>query len=410
MFNINVLIKNKNYNKNHTSKEIDYIVNSFVENKITDIQMTKWLKAVYGNGMSIDETANYTNSIINSGEKVKFSNVDGYVIDKHSTGGIGDKVSLILGPILAACNCYVPMIVGRYLAHTGGTLDKLESIPGYNGLISSIQFKKIVKNVGISIIGQTDEICPADRKIYSLRGRTDTVASFPLICGSIMSKKIAEGISGLVLDIKKGNGAFIKDEKEATNLGEFLSLIGSKFNLDVKYITSDMNQPLGYSAGLLCEIKESMKALNGDGAEDLMKVVFSLGEIALDMAGQDNSKEKIHKVIKDGSAYEIFLKMIYEHGGDVKQIKGVPKKSFDVVSKKEGYLKYIDTKKIGNAVNYLTILNGKVDRNAGFKFFKKNGDYIKKSDVIFRISSDNLDNISACKTIIQDAYEINTIP
>jgi len=408
MFDINTLIKNKIYNNNHTAKEIDYIVNSFVKNQITNNQMTEWLKAIYKNGMSIDEATSYTNSIINSGEKVNFSNVDGYIVDKHSTGGIGDKVSLILGPILAACNCYVPMIVGRYLAHTGGTLDKLESIPGYNGLISNSQFKKIVKNVGISIIGQTDEICPADRKIYSLRGRTGTVASFPLICGSIMSKKIAEGISGLVLDIKRGNGAFIKDEKEANNLGEFLSLIGSKFGLDVKYINSDMSQPLGYSAGLLCEVKESMKALNGDGAKDLMNVVFHLGEIALGLAGQTNSNEKMYKVIEDGSAYEIFSKMIYEHGGDLKKIKTNPKKSFDVVSKKEGCLKYVDMKKIGNAVNYLTILNGKIDVNAGFEFFKKNGDYIRTSDVIFRIHSDDLDNISICKTMIKDSYEINS--
>ena len=407
MFNINSLIKNKNHNKNHTSKEIDYIVNSFVENKITDPQMTKWLKAVYEYGMSIDETANYTNSIINSGRKVNFRSVDGYIVDKHSTGGIGDKVSLILGPILAACNCYVPMIVGRYLAHTGGTLDKLESIPGYNGLVSNAQFKKIVKNVGISIIGQTDEICPADRKIYSLRGRTDTVASFPLICGSIMSKKIAEGISGLVLDIKRGNGAFIKDEKEAVNLGEFLSLIGSKFDLDVKYITSDMNQPLGYSAGLLCEIKESMRALKGDGAEDLMKVVFDLGEIALNMGGQNNSKEKMCKAIEEGSAYEIFLKMVYEHGGDVKQIDTESKYSFDVVSKKEGCLKYINTKKIGNAVNYITILNGKTDANAGFWFFKKNGDYVKEGDVVLSIFGNSLDNIEFSKKMIKQSYIID---
>ena len=230
---------------------------------------------------------------INSGEKLDFNYLDGYIIDKHSTGGVGDKVSMILGPILAACGCYVPMIVGRFLGHTGGTLDKLESLPGYDGLLSKERFKKIVKNVGISIIGQTDEICPADRKIYSLRGKTDTVASFPLICGSIMSKKIAEGIQGLVLDIKIGNGAFIKNENEAKKLGELLSLIGKKFDINVNYLHSDMSQPLGKYAGLSCEISECVDALNNQGAKDLMEIVFKLGEIAITMANQKNPIEKI---------------------------------------------------------------------------------------------------------------------
>ena len=214
MNNFHSLVQNKNNSQTHTNDQISFIVNSYLRNKISDGEMTKWLKAVYENGMNINETVFYTNSIIQSGQRIVFDNIDGFIIDKHSTGGVGDKVSLILGPILAACGCYVPMIVGRHLGHTGGTLDKLESIPGYDGLISSKRFKQIVKDVGISIIGQTDEICPADRKIYMLRGKTDTVASFPLICGSIMGKKIAEGIQGLVLDIKIGNGAFIKDAKE----------------------------------------------------------------------------------------------------------------------------------------------------------------------------------------------------
>ena len=190
MLDIQKLINNKKINQFHNSKEINFIVKSYLNDKINDQDMAAWLKEIFDNGMSINETIFYTDSIINSGQKIKFDNLDGYVLDKHSTGGIGDKVSLILGPILAACGIYVPMVVGRHLGHTGGTLDKLESIPGYNGLIDINSFKKNVKNVGISIIGQTNEICPADRKIYSLRDKTDTIASLPLICGSIMSKKI----------------------------------------------------------------------------------------------------------------------------------------------------------------------------------------------------------------------------
>ena len=406
MFNINNLIHDKNSAKFHTEQEIDYIVQSYLKNDISNDKMTEWLKAVFNNNMNIEETAFYTKSIISSGEKIKFNNLNGYIIDKHSTGGIGDKVSLILGPILAACDCYVPMIVGRYLGHTGGTLDKLESIYGYNGLLSKDKFTNIVKNIGISIIGQTDEICPADRKIYSLRGKTNTVASLPLICGSIMSKKIAEGIEGLVLDIKVGHGAFINDIQEANKLGDLLKLIGSQFGVDVKYIHSDMNQPLGHYAGLLCEIVESIESLKGNGPQDLMKVVFELGTIALNMAGKNDAMIKMQNVINDGSALELFYNMIYEHGGDIKKINIKYKYNLEIRSEKEGKFQYTDTKKIGNAVNYLNILNGKKDINSGFKFFINNNDYIKKGDLIMRIFGNYKNSIEHASDLIKDSYNI----
>ena len=406
MFNINNLIHDKNSAKFHTEEQIDYIVKSYLRNDISNEKMTEWLKAVFNNNMNIEETAFYTKSIINSGEKIKFNNLNGYIIDKHSTGGIGDKVSLILGPILAACDCYVPMIVGRHLGHTGGTLDKLESIYGYNGLLSKDKFTNIVKNIGISIIGQTDEICPADRKIYSLRGKTNTVASLPLICGSIMSKKIAEGIDGLVLDIKVGHGAFINDIQEANKLGDLLKLIGSQFGVDVKYIHSDMNQPLGHYAGLLCEIVESIESLKGNGPQDLMKVVFELGTIALNMAGKNDAMIKMQNVINDGSALELFYKMIFEHGGDVKKINVKYKYNLEIRSEKEGKFRYTDTKKIGSAVNYLNILNGKKDINSGFKFFINNNDYIKKGDLIMRIFGNYKNSIEHASDLIKDSYNI----
>lgn len=403
---IESLIKDKLNLKAHNTSDINYIVNSYLTDKISDNEMTSWLKAIFNNGMNIDETIAYTSAIINSGTKLQFNNLNGYIVDKHSTGGIGDKVSIILGPILAACDCYVPMIVGRHLGHTGGTLDKLESIPGYNGLLPTNRFQEIVKNIGISIIGQTDEICPADRKIYTLRGQTNTVASFPLICGSIMSKKIAEGIQGLVLDIKIGNGAFIPDLKEANQLGNLLSLIGSEFNVDVNYITTDMNQPLGNYAGLRCEIYESIKCLKGNGPKDLMDVVFNLGEIALTMAGQDNPKKRMIEVINDGSAFEILCKMIFEHGGDYKKINFNYKNSIDIKSSDEGYLKYIDTKKIGTIINFLTISNDSLDSNAGIKFFKKNGDSVKQGDIICRIFSGSNKIIESITNQIKETYTI----
>jgi pyrimidine-nucleoside phosphorylase len=403
---IEPLIKDKLNLKNHNASDINYIVNSYLNNKISDDEMTSWLKAIFNNGMNIDETIAYTSAIINSGTKLQFNNLNGYIVDKHSTGGIGDKVSIILGPILAACDCYVPMIVGRHLGHTGGTLDKLESIPGYNGLLSTNRFQEIVQNVGISIIGQTDEICPADRKIYTLRGQTNTVASFPLICGSIMSKKIAEGIQGLVLDIKTGNGAFIPDSKEAKKLGNLLSLIGSEFNVDVNYTTTDMNQPLGNYAGLRCEVYESIKCLKGDGPKDLMDVIFHLGEIALTMAGQNNPRKRMVDVINDGSAFEILCKMIFEHGGDYKKINFNYKHSIDIIADSNGYFKYIDTKKIGEIINFLTISNDRLDNNAGIKFFKKNGDSVKQGDIICRVFSGSNKIIESIVNQIKETYAI----
>jgi len=403
MNNFHSLVQDKNNSQTHTNDQISFIVNSYLRNKISDNEMTTWLKAVYENGMNINETVFYTNSIIQSGQRIVFDNIDGFIIDKHSTGGVGDKVSLILGPILAACGCYVPMIVGRHLGHTGGTLDKLESIPGYDGLISSKRFKQIVKDVGISIIGQTDEICPADRKIYMLRGKTDTVASFPLICGSIMGKKIAEGIQGLVLDIKIGNGAFIKDAKEANKLGQLLATIGSNFNVEVNYINSDMNQPLGKYSGLLCEIIESMEALQGRGDDDLMKVVFTLGELALNMANQNSPTDKMKKVISDGSAFEIFKKMVRSHGGNLNKVKLSYKNYIDIFSDKDCILSY-NTKKLGDAINFITILNGNIDNNAGMQFYKKNGDYLKKGDKICRVFGDELKNIEVASAMISQLF------
>tara|TARA_B100001996_G_scaffold59932_1_gene42712 strand:- start:766 stop:1989 length:1224 start_codon:yes stop_codon:yes gene_type:complete len=407
MLDIQKLINNKKINQFHNSKEINFIVKSYLNDKINDQDMAAWLKEIFDNGMSINETIFYTDSIINSGQKIKFDNLDGYILDKHSTGGIGDKVSLILGPILAACGIYVPMVVGRHLGHTGGTLDKLESIPGYNGLIDINSFKKNVKNVGISIIGQTNEICPADRKIYSLRDKTDTIASLPLICGSIMSKKISEGIQGLVLDIKYGNGAFLESKEEGQKLGELLSLIGSKFDVDVKYLGTSMNQPLGNFSGLSCEIIESINCLNGKGPEDLMKVVFDLGKVACSLAKINSAEEKMLNVINNGKAYEIFEKMVYEHGGNLNSLHCTYTDSIDIKAKESGKLQFINTKKIGEAINFINILTGKKDNSSGAEFFKKNNDTIDKGDVILRLFSNNMDNLRVAERLVYESYSIN---
>ena len=409
------LIKHKRESREHSKEDIQLIVNSFVDGSVPNYQIAAWLMAVYLNGMTNLETAFYTQSLTNSGKKIKFNNLNGPIVDKHSTGGVGDKVSLILGPILAACNCYVPMIVGRGLGHTGGTLDKLESISNYNGFLSVDKFKNIVKDIGVSIIGQTNEICPADKKIYALRDLTATIESNPLICGSILSKKIAEGINYLVMDIKVGNGAFMKNVDQAKTLGEYLKNVGEQSNLKIHYSVTDMNQPLGNYSGLMCEVVESINTLKGDGPQDLKEVTFHLAEKCLSLSGIENARQKIIDVINNGSAYEKFEKMIFAHGGKIKSISLNPSSNKVIKSSEEGYLNIIDTKRIGMAIIELGAgrkkIEDTVDSQAGIKFFKKHGDMVKKNEPIFEVFSSNKDKIKvAHKMINQSIQIINQLP
>lgn len=409
------LIKNKQNFLEHSKQEIEKIVNGFTNNKIPDYQMSAWLMAVYLNGMTNNETAYYTQSLTNSGKKIKFENLTNPIIDKHSTGGVGDKVSLILGPILAACNCYVPMIVGRGLGHTGGTLDKLESIKGYNGFLSVEKFKKNVKEIGISIIGQTNEICPADKKIYALRDITGTIESNPLICGSILSKKIAEGIDYLVMDIKVGNGAFMKNKVEADILGKYLKNVAKTSNIKMRYTITDMNQPLGNYSGLICEVIESIEVLQGKGPKDLLKVVYHLANECLMLAGISNGMKKIENVIDNGQAFEKFEKMILGHGGDLKSIQLNPSISKIVKAEKEGYLNFTNTKGLGMSIIELgggrKKIDDKVDKNAGFKLIKKHGNFVKKGEEIAVIFCSDKNKIERGTELFKKSIEIiNQLP
>ena len=409
------LIKNKQHSLEHSEQEIESIINRFTKDEIPDYQMAAWLMAVYLNGMSPTETANYTSSLTNSGQKIRFDGLNGPIIDKHSTGGVGDKISLILGPILAACGCYVPMIVGRGLGHTGGTLDKLESINGYNGFLSVDKFQKTVIKTGVSIIGQTDEICPADKKIYALRDLTGTIESNPLICGSILSKKIAEGIDYLVMDIKIGNGAFIKNKKEAITLGKYLKHVGEKFNIKIKYLITDMNQPLGNYSGLLCEVIESIETLKGNGPNDILEIIYHLGENCLKLAGIKNGRRQIETVLNNGKAYEKFEHMILNHGGEIESIKLNPIITKIIKADKEGYLNFFNTKGLGMSIIELgggrKKIEDTVDPNAGFKLIKKHGDYVKENDIIAEIFCSDLNKIEFGYTMFKKSIQIiNQLP
>ena len=417
MYSIQKLISKKNKGEAFTKSEIDFIVAGYTIGKISDKDMAGWLQSVFDFGMNTKETRSYTHSMLNSGERIDFSYLDGFVIDKHSTGGVGDKVSIVLGPILAACGCYVPMLAGRGLEHTGGTIDKLETIPGYKAELSLDKFKNIVENVGVSIMSQTIDICPADRKIYALRDITNTVASLPLICGSIMSKKIAEGIEGLILDIKIGNGAFIQTIQEGKQLSKILKDVGDLYNLKVKICYTDMNQPLGKSSGLWLEILECVECLKNNGPNDLMKVVYHLGNEALKLAGISNPQQKMQSSIENGSAFDKFKSMVKAHGGDINSLenKDINQAIFSksIIANEDGYISSIDTTGAGNAITLLG--GGRLDKRdvldptVGINFFKKLDDKVSRGDVLATYFASNKFKIEKNNVLLEKLYSIDKL-
>ena len=413
---VNSIIKKKKSQQALLSEEINFMVDGYTSENIMDDIMSDWIKAIYDNGMNKDEILSYTKAMLFSGITLDFSYLDGYVIDKHSTGGVGDKVSLILGPILAACGYHVPMIAGRGLEYTGGTIDKLESIPGYNAFLSIENFKKNVEKIGISIMSQTDDICPADKKIYELRDRTKMVASFPLICGSIMSKKIAEGIEGLILDIKVGNGAFMKEISDGKKLGTLLKSVGELYGIKVYPCYTNMDQPLGDYAGLWCEVLESIECLKGNGPEDLMNVIYYLIEKAFYLSGINFNLDEIKGIINDGSALNKFFDMVIAHGGLIKTFEdskiNAPLYKEKIFSIDTGFISFMDTELIGLVLSDLCGRHGNstnaLDPSAGIKFHKKNGNYVDKDDLVMEYFCSNKSNFDNCKYRLQKSFHVQS--
>ena len=400
-----------------SSKEIDFLVSSYSNNQITDEIMTEFLKAVKDNGMNMDETISLTKTMIDSGEKMDFSHLNSYVADKHSTGGVGDKVSLILGPLMASLGITIPMIAGRSLGHTGGTIDKLETIPGFKTDLSILEFKNCIEKIGLCIMSQTDSICPADKKMYALRDVTNTIDSMPLICGSIMSKKIAEGIRGLVLDIKIGNGAFMKNLKDGKDLASKLMKVGGAFNVSTDVIFSNMDQPLGRTAGMWCEVNESINAMNGEGAEDLMNVVYNLGTKMLLQAKIVKSATEARQIqienIRNGKALKKFQQMVKNQSGQIDLGPKInnPSYSHEVVSEHDGCVSSFDTTAIGWALVELGCGRKKsgdvLDNSAGIEFYAKVGEKIKKGEAIFRCFGSRKSKLKNAVNLIENTFCIS---
>ncbi len=382
-----------------SGEQIEFMVRRYTAGEIPDYQMSAFLMAVFCRSMDTEETAWLTRAMLDSGEKISFPSSDFRYVDKHSSGGIGDKVSIVLAPLMAACGLKVPMLSGRGLGHTGGTLDKLESIPGFRTDLSIEEFKIGVESVGCVISGQTPEIAPADRKIYALRDVTGTVESIPLICGSILSKKLAAGPNAIVFDIKCGNGAFMQSLNQATQLGESLCRICEAMGKKSAFLISDMSQPLGRAAGNALEIDECLQCLRGQGPADLRQLTLILGAKMLSLSGTVSGAEAMNMMntaIVSGAAYDKFIEMVKFQGGSTDALQKSTslrpaERVLTINAACDGYLEWIDTRQIGMLIIEMgggrMKLGEKIDHSAGIVFHKKIGDFTACGDIIAEIHS-----------------------
>ncbi len=419
-FNTVSLIRKKREGESLTKKEIQYLVRAYTDDSIPDYQMSAFLMASFLNGLNTEEAAALTKSMLHSGIVVDLSDTEGLKVDKHSTGGVGDKLSLILAPIVASCGVPVPMISGRGLGHTGGTLDKLESIPGFTVDVTLDRYKEILKKQNLVLVGQTEEIAPADKRLYALRDVTATVESIPLIAGSIMSKKLAEGIDALVLDVKFGSGAFMKKHKDAVKLAETLVGIGEEFGKQTIAYLTNMEQPLGNAVGNWLEVKESIDCLNGKGPDDVMEITHLLSGTMIYLGGKaetvQDGIEMSHKAIRDGSAFQKWVDIVEEQGGDISVINNPESfKSADflehVKSDKSGYITAMNAYEMGMASVELgagrKAKEDSVDPAAGFVLHKKIGDPVKNGETFATLHTNKEDAIESAKKALLGAITIS---
>jgi pyrimidine-nucleoside phosphorylase len=403
--------------------EIESLVNGYTRGDIPDYQVSAWLMAVVLRGMTRPETAALTDAMLRSGEVLDLSSIARKKVDKHSTGGVGDKTSLVLAPLAAAAGVAVPMISGRGLGHTGGTLDKLEAIPGFNVNLPVAQFRRVLETCGCAMIGQTAEIAPADRKLYALRDVTGTVESPYLICASIMSKKLAEGIDALVLDVKTGSGAFMKSEKDAAFLAELMVETGERMGKQVVALITDMDQPLGNMIGNSLEVVEVVDVLRGGGPADLRALCIELAGWMLHLGGASQSvadgKKQSEKLIDSGKALDRFRQMVELQGGDPRTIED-PKKlpqaqsTIKISSPRNGYVTSLQCEQIGTAC---VILGGgrerkedSVDPTVGIVLHKKVGDAVSAGEALATIHYNAEARAAGARQLLEQSYQIADSP
>ncbi len=418
-FNTVSLIKKKRDRQSLTNEEIAYLINEYTADRLPDYQMSAFLMAAFLNGLDEQEAASLTEAMLHSGTVLDLSHVDGIKVDKHSTGGVGDKLSLILAPIVASYGVPVPMISGRGLGHTGGTLDKMESIPGFKVDMTLDRYKKILQKCGMVMAGQTEEVAPADKRLYALRDVTATVESIPQIAGSIMSKMLAEGIDALVLDVKFGAGAFMKKQEDARKLAETLVAIGEDFGKETVAYLTNMTQPLGYKIGNWLEVEESMEALQGEGPEDVMEITHMLSGTMIWLGGKAGTVEEgiamSKKAVVNGQAFEKWLELTTEQGGDTEVLKDFEKYNkakhrFTIEAQETGYVTELDAYKIGIASLELgagrKTKDDDIDPAAGVVLQKKVGGHLKKGETLAAGFTNNKESIEIAVDTLEDAFEI----
>lgn len=406
MLKVSEIVAKKERGCELSEGEIDLIVQGYTQGKISGKEMTSFLKAVYEKGMGFSETVALTRSMVNSGEMVDLTDVPGPKVDKHSTGGVGDKTTLIVAPLVASCGVKVAKMSGRSLGHTGGTLDKLESIPGFKVDLSKEQFVDQVRRIGIAIVSQTADLVPADKKIYALRDKTGTVSSLPLIASSVMSKKIAAGADAIVLDVKTGSGAFMETFEKARELAEMCVSIGNLMGKRVVALITNMNQPLGRAIGNALEVREAIATLKGEGPSDLAELSFAIASEMLILSGQALKKEDARELLSDeldsGNALDKLAELIKAQGGNSKVVKKpdiLPKAKIieEFSAKKDGYIATIDVEKVGWIAKKLF----------GLVFHQKIGDGVTRGELIAEIHANRMENIKEAQTALYEAIAIS---
>ena len=401
------LIKKKRDGKSLTAQEIKWFIENYVNGAIPDYQVSALLMAIYFNGMDLEETTALTFAVRDSGDTLDFSDVKGIRVDKHSTGGVGDKTSLIVAPIVATLGVKVAKMSGRGLGHTGGTVDKLESIPGFNTGLGVDEFLEIVNRVGIAIVGQSAELAPADKLLYALRDVTATVESLPLIVSSIMGKKLAADDDCIVLDVKTGSGSFMKTVEDSKRLARLMVDIGKQAGKKMLALITDMDRPLGFNIGNILEVKEAVETLRGKGPSDLTEICIALAAHMLSLAEKgtyEQCEAQVKKVIADGSALKTFADMVEAQGGDSRVIYDTSlferaKFSRVVKAEKSGYIVKVDTEGYGTAALLLgagrNTKEDKIDFTAGIILSKKTGDFVKADEAIATLYTNSGEKLDA---------------
>jgi len=395
-----------------TADQIEFFVNGFSDGSVADYQMAAMAMAIYCRGMTEEETAHLTDSMLHSGLTLQWQDESAPRVDKHSTGGVGDKVSLPLAPLLACCGCQVPMLSGRGLGITGGTLDKLESIPGFRTDLDLTEMQRITEGVGCVITGASDELAPADKKLYGLRDVTATIASIPLITASIMSKKLAENLDALVLDVKYGNGTFMKTPEQGQALAESLVATGQRMGLHTSAILTDMNQPLGHMIGNTLEVQEAIDLLQDQGPADLRELTLALGSQLLVSCQVANSDAEAEQILGDhlssGRGYEKFIQMIRAQGGDLEAPRPLAT-ARELRATQTGKLVRISTDQLGLAMIELgggrRLMNTPIDHGVGLELLVSIGDPIEKGQLLGRLFARDVNRETVTKQIL-DAIEI----